>query len=186
MLKGGQEEEAVILKDEVVHKRFITVWDRTTEFKDGRVIKWDIVGHDTSYPTFVVVFTFDTKKSTTCILKEYCQGTNEMVHLIEESMKEAAKHELSEEAHLKGGKWIKLFEGEDGISELKWGKNKFIPFLCLDPVDDDKPMERDYEEHIDIIRDVSVNELKQFIMKGEMMLPSVQTAWMALDYLKLL
>lgn len=56
----------------------------------------------------------------------------------------------------------------------------------MDPVDDDKPMERDYEEHIDIIRDVSVNELKQFIMKGEMMLPSVQTAWMALDYLKLL
>ena len=59
--------------------RYITVWDRTTQFKDGRVIKWDIVGHDTSYPTFVVVFTFDTTKKTTCILKEYCQGTNEMV-----------------------------------------------------------------------------------------------------------
>lgn len=41
--------------------RYITVWDRTTQFTDGRVIQWDVVGHDTSYPTFVVVFTFDTK-----------------------------------------------------------------------------------------------------------------------------
>jgi len=41
--------------------RYITVWNRTTEFDDGRVIQWDVVGHSTPEPTFCVVFTFDTK-----------------------------------------------------------------------------------------------------------------------------
>lgn len=78
------------------------MWNRTTKFQDGREIQWDVVGHDTALPTFVTVFTFDTtsvsfhfkkekilwpmtlilyliKQKTTCILKEYAQGTNEVV-----------------------------------------------------------------------------------------------------------
>lgn len=59
---------AKVVKETVSHKRFITVWDRTTEFDDGRIIQWDVVGHDTPYPTFVVVFTFDTTKvSRSCL-----------------------------------------------------------------------------------------------------------------------
>ncbi|CEG78383.1 hypothetical protein RMATCC62417_13000 [Rhizopus microsporus] len=138
MTINTEETEAIILEDKVVHKRYITVWDRTTQFKDGRVIKWDIVGHDTSYPTFVVVFTFDTTKKTTCILKEYCQGTNEMKYTCvagaydkrkHKSALEAAQHELSEEAHLKQGEWINLLppsQPADGISELKWETMKNI------------------------------------------------------------
>jgi len=45
----------------VENHRYITVWNRTTEFDDGRVIQWDVVGHSTPEPTFCVVFTFDTK-----------------------------------------------------------------------------------------------------------------------------
>lgn len=71
----------------------------------------------------------------------------------------------------------------DGISELKWGKNRFIPFLCLDPVKDENPMQRDAEECIEVVHDVSISNLKSFITKAEMMLPSVQTTWMALEYL---
>ncbi|RUS23895.1 LOW QUALITY PROTEIN: hypothetical protein BC938DRAFT_474448, partial [Jimgerdemannia flammicorona] len=45
------------------HLGYITVWNRKTRFEDGREIEWDIVGHDLgAYPTFVCVFTFDTKK----------------------------------------------------------------------------------------------------------------------------
>ena len=41
---------------------YISVWNRTTRFADGREIDWDVVGHDTPYPTFVTVFTFDSIK----------------------------------------------------------------------------------------------------------------------------
>ncbi|OAD74284.1 hypothetical protein PHYBLDRAFT_167703 [Phycomyces blakesleeanus NRRL 1555(-)] len=73
-----QGTAAKILSETVAQKRFITVWHRKTQFNDGRVIDWDIVGHNTPYPTFVTVFTFDTDTKTTCILKEYAQGTNEI------------------------------------------------------------------------------------------------------------
>ncbi|KAI8051846.1 hypothetical protein BDF21DRAFT_468639 [Thamnidium elegans] len=187
---------AKIVKETVSHKRYITVWNRTTEFEDGRVIEWDVVGHDTPYPTFVVVFTFDIKKQTTCILKEYAQGTNEIKYTCvagsydrrkHNSVLEAAQHELSEEARLKQGEWINLLpanHSKDGISELKWGKNRFIPYLCLNPTKDENPMERDAEEYIQVVSDVPINDLEDFITSGEMMLPSVQTSWMALAYLR--
>jgi hypothetical protein len=45
-------------------------------------------------------------------------------------------------------------------------------------------MARDAEEYIEVVYDVKINDLKKFITHGEMMLPSVQTTWMALEYLK--
>lgn len=72
----------------------------------------------------------------------------------------------------------------DGISELKWGKNRFIPFLCLDPIKDKNPMARDAEEYMEVVHDVTVDDLKKIITRAEVMLPSVQTIWMALEYLK--
>ncbi|CAO3631005.1 unnamed protein product [Cunninghamella blakesleeana] len=197
---------AKILVETISHKR-------QTQFNNG-------LGHHTPYPTFVVVFTFDTTKKTTCILKEYAQGTNEIVRLIEENIKsnnnmddkhdnyknnnykfiimfcfnnnnnnnsplDSAKHELSEEARLKNGEWICLLpeEQKDGISELKWGRNRFVPYLCINPEHDDQPKQRDLEECIQVVKDVQIADLKRFITKGEMMLPSVQTSWMALEYL---
>lgn len=94
---------------------------------------------------------------------------------------------MSEEAHLKEGEWINLLPKDhsaDGISELKWGKNRFIPYLCLNPRLDESPLARDAEEYMEVVNDVDVKELESFITRGEMMLPSVQTAWMALVYLR--
>ncbi|KAI7862623.1 hypothetical protein BDF14DRAFT_1735733, partial [Spinellus fusiger] len=174
--------------------RFITVWNRQTQFSDGRVIEWDVVGHDTPYPTFVTVFTFDTVTKTTCLLKEYAQGTNEIKYTCvagsydrrkHSSPLETAQHELSEEARLHQGRWISLLPEDqpDGISELKWGKNRFIPYLCIDPQPDHQPLARDAEECIQVCPTVSIEDIKSFIMRGHVMLPSVQTAWMALTYL---
>lgn len=54
--------------------------------------------------------------------------------------------ELSEEAQLKGGKYIPLLPTDhNGISELKWGTNKFIPYLVLDAEHDLDPKPRDEE-----------------------------------------
>ncbi|KAG2196475.1 hypothetical protein INT46_001040 [Mucor plumbeus] len=170
---------AKVVSEEIQHKRYISVWNRTTEFDDGRVIQWDVVGHNTPYPTFCVVFTFDTKTKTTCILKEYAQGTNEIKYTCvagsydrkkHASITQAAQHELSEEALLTGGQWINLLPSDytsDGISELKWGKNRFIPFLCLDPIKDKNPMARDAEEYIEVVHDVTMDELKKFITRAE-------------------
>lgn len=54
--------------------------------------------------------------------------------------------ELSEEAKLKGGTYIPLVPANhNGISELKWGTNKFIPYLVLDAEEDLYPKPRDEE-----------------------------------------
>lgn len=86
-----------------------------------------------------------------------------------------------------GGEWISLLpkdHSSDGISELKWGKNRFIPYLCLNPSTDANPLARDAEEYMEVVNDVPVKEVESFITRGEMMLPSVQTSWMALIYLR--
>lgn len=86
---------------------------------------------------------------------------------------------------MKGGRWINLLPEDqpDGISELKWGRNKFVPYLCIDPVVDPEPRARDDEEWMEIVPDVPLKDFKRYITRGEVMLPSVQTAWMALEYL---
>ncbi|CAO3683760.1 unnamed protein product [Umbelopsis ramanniana] len=186
---------ATILKDEIVYKRYITVWQRTTRFEDGREIQWDVVGHDSPLPTFVTVFTFDTNTKTTCILKEYVQGSNEVKYTCtagsfdrrkHQSLEEAAQHELSEEAQLTGGHWISLCPSSqpEGISELKWGKNRFVPYICINPTPDANPKPRDAEEYMEVVRDVSIDDFTQMVMRGEVMLPSVQTGWMAIEWLK--
>ncbi|KAI9275535.1 hypothetical protein BDA99DRAFT_555322 [Phascolomyces articulosus] len=189
-----QGTAATIISETKLHKRFISVWNRKTRFDDGREIEWDVVGHDTPYPTFVTVFTFNSKKKTTCILKEFAQGTNEVKYTCvagsydrrkHKSSLESAEHELSEEARLKGGKWINLLPEDqpDGISELKWGINRFVPYLCIDPEQDPEPLARDNEEYMEVVNDVPIHDFKRFITLGQVMLPSVQTTWMALEYL---
>lgn len=38
------------------------------------------------------------------------------------------------QAHLHGGQWLELLDAEHpGIAEVKWCRNRFRPFLCIDP-----------------------------------------------------
>lgn len=100
------------------------------------------------------------------------------------SVLDSAQCELSEEMRLTGGEWIPLWSGDDGIPELKWGRNRFWPYLVVDPERDEQPKDRDPEEFIQIHSGISVDRLHEIIMTGELMLPSVQTAWMATSRLK--
>ncbi|PRP88830.1 hypothetical protein PROFUN_00298 [Planoprotostelium fungivorum] len=187
-LSLSSEGKFKILEDTVSYKRYLTVRKRETLFDDGRQISWDVVGNTT---IFVTVFTFDTKKKTTTILAEYAQGTNDLRYTLAAGAYESKKHdsviaaaraELSEEAFLKDGEWISLLP--EGIGELKWSTNVFYPFLVLDPVDDPSPPPRDLEETIQIYKDVTMDELHRIILSGDMMLPSVQTCYMAIEHLK--
>lgn len=116
----------------------------------------------------------------------------------------AAAAELSEEAGLEGGDWECLLpdieEDEDdeegdplfrnplaaGIPEAKWCANRFWPFLVVGSSEAAQPGERDREEKLgtmEVLR-VTVPELESIIAKGRMLLPSVQTSWMALQRLR--
>ncbi|KAJ1553066.1 hypothetical protein HK096_009364, partial [Nowakowskiella sp. JEL0078] len=101
------------------------------------------------------------------------------------SIRETAICELSEEGGLKGGELIPLYsESSEGIPELKWGRNRFIPYLVIDPEVDETPGAQDAEEMIEVRSDVSIEELKKIILRGELMLTGVQTAVMACEWLK--
>ena len=162
------------------------------KYPDAKEISWDIVGH--KHSQFVCVFPFFTKTSTTQILQEYAQGTNQLSYTLpcggyepekHDNILQCAKSELNEEARLTGGQWIRLTEGE-GIAEVKWCKNRFIPFLVIDPeeIGGDVAMQRDEEEYINIIKNLSMEEVDEKILNGEFMLPSVQTCIMAKDRLR--
>jgi hypothetical protein len=100
------------------------------------------------------------------------------------SILHSAQCELSEEMQLAGGEWIALHDSQEGIPELKWGSNRFWPFLVIDPRPDPHPKEQDPEEYIIVHQAITIERLKELIMQGRLMLPSVQTAWMAMERLK--
>ena len=106
------------------------------------------------------------------------------------SIQQTAAFELSEEGRLTLGTWHRLIpESNPGISELKWCTNRFVPFLNLDPVADQTPLDRDQEGgRVDVeymeYRDITLDELNQIILDGHMMLPAVQTCLMAMNWIK--
>ncbi|KAI8927839.1 hypothetical protein BC831DRAFT_451250 [Entophlyctis helioformis] len=186
-------QQLPIVAEERAYKRFLSVWSRRVRFADGREIDWDVAGHNTHVPTFATVFPFNTKTKTVRVIIEYAQGPNVMTYSLtaggfdpnkHKDILETAQHELSEEARLHNGVWIRLIpDDHDGIPELKWCRNKFVPFLVLDADDDLTPRERDAEENIQVV-DLPLDDLQQHILRGLVMLPAVQTTLMATDWLK--
>ncbi|KAJ3301934.1 hypothetical protein HDV03_005555 [Kappamyces sp. JEL0829] len=73
--------------------------------------------------------------------------------------------------------------GNPGIPELKWSRNRFIPFVALDGTHDPDGGERDAEELIEI-HDLSLEAWNQLILEGKVMPTAVQTTLMAVDWLK--
>ncbi|KAI8915651.1 hypothetical protein EDD86DRAFT_196539 [Gorgonomyces haynaldii] len=190
--KIGQENAFEIISQQLLFSRYLKLTNRTTQFNQKR-IEWDVVGHQHKNPCFTVVFPFFTATKTVRVLREYAQGPNLVLYNLvsggfdqqkHKDIQETAVHELSEEAFLKGGEWVQLLpSGHLGISELKWCTNRFMPFLCLNPIVDESPKPRDEEESIEI-QDLTLDELDAVIHRGEMMLPAVQTTLMALKYLR--
>ncbi|KAI8902095.1 hypothetical protein BC833DRAFT_575084 [Globomyces pollinis-pini] len=183
--------------EQLAYKRYLQIHQRKVDFPNGKVFDWDVVGSITPGPHFCVVFPYNTQTKTVRILKEYAQGPNTMIYTLvaggfdtkkHKSILETAEQELSEEAQLTGGTFVNLLQEhhlnyKSGISEIKWGTHRFIPYLCLDPIIDSMPRNRDEEELIEIY-DMSLDEVHSLIMQGEIMLPSVQTIYMAIDWIK--
>ncbi|TPX50781.1 hypothetical protein SeMB42_g01230 [Synchytrium endobioticum] len=187
-----QNKGLTILSEVLAYERYVKVWHREVEFPDKTVHSWDVVGHSID-AQFCVVMTFNTRNKTTNLVIEYSQGTNDMHYTFASgayeptkhgSMLDAAKDELSEEAALKHGEWIPLVGADGAIAELKWGRNRFVPYLVLDPVDDECPKPRDAEELMQVRRGVTMEELKGIVLGGKLRLPSVQTWVMGEEVLR--
>lgn len=183
-----------VLKSTVLHKHFLTLRCVQVKHSDGRVLDWDVIGQPKQNPAFATVFPYNTKTKTTTLLVEYAQGTNEFKYTFvaggfephkHTSIEETALKELSEEARLTTSRLVRLLpDGHEGVAELKWAATKFVPFIALDPCVDTDPQPRDAEETIEIYRDVPLDKVEEIILQGNMMLPAVQTYFMAKSYLQ--
>ena len=147
-----------------VYRRFLAVYDRKVVYPDGRAADFDIVGHPRSYH-FVCVFVFHTADRSVTLLREFAQAGLPEAALVfglacggydprkHRSVQHAAESELSEEARLEGGRWTRLLPFDHpGVLEAKWCRNRFTPFLCVDPQPAAQPLPRDAEEHVEVLR----------------------------------
>jgi hypothetical protein len=193
-----QDPEFPIVSEGIKFARYLTLYNRSVKFPDGQVHDFDVIGHPRANFHFCVTFPFhpapsnNWKDGEVTLVREFCQGISELAYCLptgafdskkHSTYEDCAKAELSEEALLKDGTLIKLLDEGIGVPEVKWCRNKFTPFIALDPVLDEQPGKRDLEEYIQVVR-VSIPELKKIMKSGAMMLPSVTTCYWAMDYLE--
>ncbi|WIA21290.1 hypothetical protein OEZ85_000523 [Tetradesmus obliquus] len=194
-----------MVSETAVHQRYLTVYDRRIKFcahdnpAECRVLDFDVVGHPRANFCFAVTFPFHPYKDgrkggEVTLIREYAQGPNALAYCLptggldpqrHADLAECAARELSEEAWLAGGQWHRLLPADHpGMPEVKWCMNRFVPFLVVDPHPDLNPGSRDAEEaSMEVLR-VPLDEFKRMMLSGEMLLPSITTAYMALDKLK--
>ena len=183
-----------ITSETQAYKRYLTVFDRQITYPDGRTAAFDIVGHPRSSFQFAVVFVYWSERKRVTLLREFAQAAAGLVYNFptgsydagkDTSLQQSAARELSEEAGLTGGTWHRLLDDDHpGILEGKWCSNRFTPFLVIDPVQAEPQVAaRDAEEHIEVI-EWTIEELRAAILRGELLTPSVQTAFSALAWLE--
>ena len=196
-------EGFAILAEAVAYKRYLQVEDRLVRYPDGGEAAFDIVGHPKNRYQFVVVFAYHTEGGggggapRVTMLREFAQAAPPHAAMMWNlptggydppkhcTLLAAAKAELSEEARLAGGTWHSLLpEGHAGVLESKWCRNRFFPFLCVDPVHDAAPGARDAEEHIDEVKTLTLPELRAAMAGGELLPPALQTCVCALERLR--
>eukprot|EP00200_Dunaliella_tertiolecta_P006050 CAMPEP_0202358498 /NCGR_PEP_ID=MMETSP1126-20121109/12143_1 /ASSEMBLY_ACC=CAM_ASM_000457 /TAXON_ID=3047 /ORGANISM="Dunaliella tertiolecta, Strain CCMP1320" /LENGTH=201 /DNA_ID=CAMNT_0048951675 /DNA_START=186 /DNA_END=791 /DNA_ORIENTATION=- len=191
-----------LIEESVAYKRYLTLFDRqvrVTSEKTGQAttLAYDVIGHPRCNFRFAVVLPFHTASKDTdaqvTMIREFCQGPNAVCYNLptggfdpakHTSIEDCARAELSEEALLKGGELVRLIpEDHPGFAEVKWCANRFVPFLVIDPHVDPKPGARDAEEFIEVKR-VGMEEFRNLNDGGDLMLPSMVTANLALKYLE--
>jgi len=185
-----------VKSERVAYKRFLQVEERVVVYPDGREASFDIVGHPKNAYRFVVAFAFHTTTRSVTVLREFAQaapphcattlvlptgGYDPKKH---PSLLGAAQAELAEEARLCGGTWHALLpEDHPGILESKWCRNRFTPFLCIDPVPNGGAGERDAEEHFESIEQIPLDAVRAALAQGEFMPPSMQTCFSAMEWI---
>lgn len=186
--------EFSVIKERKIFNRYQTVWERKVRYPNGQVVSYDVLGNERSCFQSVFVMPFNTRTRTATTIREYSPGKGGaqlsfVAGMFEggkhASLEDAARAELSEEAHLRGGTLIPLTPAASGgICADKYSRNMFHYFLCVDCETDDAPKTPDAEEWIEIMEGVRLTRVRELIMAGEFNTPSSLLGLLALDKLR--
>lgn len=179
-----------LLGQNIVYDGWRKILRKEIKMPDGHTSMFDVV---TQGCPSVIVFTWDSKTSTTTLIREYHPGPGKIMYGVvagmfeskHKSALEAAMFELEEEAKLSSTQWIPLLASSETTSPCdKYSDNAFYPFLALDceSVSDPRPMDDD--EYIDVEHGVTRQRLLDLIRNGELNVNSSYTVLLALTKLE--
>jgi hypothetical protein len=179
-----------LCQETLVYSHWRTIYQRIVRMPhDGKMVTYDVVGQKGNT---VIVFSWNTSSRTATILREYNPGPHRILYglaagVIEEEKHEsnarvAAEHELEEELHLAGGIWYPLLEKP--LAMDKYATTMIHAFLVLDAHVVTNPRPLDEEEDIEIIRNVTIPEIIEFIRRGEMNVVGSWAALLAIEKLR--
>ena len=161
---------------------------------DARVVVTQI--QDQRGAGAVIIFAWDSKIKTATIVREYMPGCHKVLGGLAAGIIEtcpdkhdsdellAARHELEEECHLAGGTWHRLTDDSITVPMDKYVQTRITPYLVIDPVICEDPRELDAEEEIEIVRNVSADEILDMVKGGDMNLVGAWASLLALQKLR--
>lgn len=179
-----------ILKETIVYSGWRTILRRRVRMRNGKTADFDLVGVKTGGGA-VLVFAWDTKSKTATMIREYMPASNRILWglaagLIEDkhghNTELAARHELEEECHLKGGTWIPLLTQPAAMD--KYALTTIQVYLVIDPEPETNPKPLDEEEDIEIVSGVTIPEIMKYIGNGETNLVGGYGSLLAIEKLR--
>jgi ADP-ribose pyrophosphatase YjhB (NUDIX family) len=185
-----EEESFQILKETIAYSRWRTILQRKVQMRNGKIVDFDLVGVKTGEGA-VLIFAWSTHTKTATLIREYMPASHKVMWglaagLIEDKhghdTEMAARHELEEECHLKGGKWILLTKSP--VAMDKYSTTKMHCYLVIDPEPEENPKPLDDEEDIEIVSGVTIPEILGWITNGEMNLVGGWGALLAIEKLR--
>lgn len=183
-----------IVREEVLYEGWRKVIRRTVQSpKLTKHIEFDVIDQTHSTGGAVIIFAWNSTSKTATIIREYMPGCHRVLGglaagLVEDkhggSEEAAARHELEEECHLAGGAWYRLIDDGVSVPMDKYVQTEIVPYLVVDPHHVPNPKPLDDEEDIEIVTDVSAEEIMQMVKKGDMNLVGGWGALLALVKLR--
>jgi ADP-ribose pyrophosphatase YjhB (NUDIX family) len=186
----SQSPDFQIVDETVVYSGWRTILQRKVRMRNGKTVDFDLVGVKTGEGA-VLVFAWDTKSKTATMIREYMPASNRILWglaagLIEDKhghdTELAARHELEEECHLKGGRWIPLLTQPAAMD--KYATTTIQCYLVIDPEPEPNPKPLDEEEDIEIISGVTIPDILSYIKNGEMNLVGGYGSLLAIEKLR--
>lgn len=143
----------------------------------------------------VLIVAWDTNTKTMTLIREYMPGSHRILWGLPAGLVEPTKHkdknetlaavqELEEEAQLTGGTWIRLTTPGKPVAMDKYSLTNVHAFLVLDPWQAEHPKPMDEEEDIEVIRGVSISQIMEWIVAGEMNMVSAWGCLLAIEKLR--
>jgi len=163
-----------ILDKTIVYNGWRTILQHRVRMRNGKTADFDLVGEKNAEGC-VVVFPWDTRSKTATLIREYMPASNRILWGLAGGNIEdkhghnaelAARHELEEECHLKGGTWMPLLT--QPVAMDKYWLTTVQIYLVIDPEPETNPKPLDEEEDIEIVSGVTVPEILKYIGNAEM------------------